>query len=113
MEFMGLFKMNDQDIMTAIQKNGFYIDQVEKTPERCLAAVRQNGLALQLIPKDIHSVALCLEAVKQNASAIKYVSRKIITNDICLEAVRSDGTVIAYSTYIPDEFRTKNYILMQ
>lgn len=106
-----VIKMNDQDIITAIQKNGLYIEQVEKTPERCLAAVRQNGLALQLIPKDLHSVALCLEAVKQNASAIKYVSRKIITDDICLEAVRSDGTVIAYSTFIPDEFRTKKLYL--
>ncbi|MDV2684001.1 DUF4116 domain-containing protein [Alkalihalophilus lindianensis] len=97
--------------MTAIKENGWYIDKVEKTPERCLEAVKQNGRILQFVPKNLHSVALCLEAVKQNASAIKYVSRKIMTVDICIEAVRNDGTIIAYSTYIPEEFRTKKLYL--
>ena len=103
--------ISDRDIMSAIQKNGWYIDKVEKTPERCLEAVKQNGRTLQLVPKGLHSTALCLEAVKQNASAIKYVSRKIMTDDICIEAVRNDGTIIAYSTYIPDKFRTKKLYL--
>lgn len=106
-----IITMSDRDIMSAIQENGWYIDKVEKTPERCLEAVKQNGRTLELIPKNLHSVALCLEAVKQNASAIKYVSRKIMTVDICIEAVRNDGTIIAYSTYIPDEFRTKKLYL--
>ncbi|MGN7940960.1 DUF4116 domain-containing protein [Virgibacillus sp. 6R] len=102
---------SDRDIMSAIQKNAWYIDKVEKTPERCLEAVKQNGRTLQLIPKNFHSLSLCLEAVKQNPSAIKYVSRKVMTPDICMEAVRNDGTIIAYSTYIPDEFRTKELYL--
>jgi len=106
-----IITISDRDIMSAIQENGWYIDKVEKTPERCLEAVKQNGRTLQLVPKKIHSVALCLEAVKQNALAIKYVSRKIMTDDICIEAVRNDGTIIAYSTYIPDEFRTKKLYL--
>lgn len=103
----GIITLSDQDIMLAIKENGFYIDNVEKTPERCLEAVKQNGRTLKLVPKRLHSVALCLEAIKQNASAIKYVSRRIMSIDICMEAVKSDGTIIKYSTYIPDEFRTK------
>lgn len=106
-----IITISDRDIMSAIQENGWYIDKVKKTPERCLEAVKQNGRTLQLVPKNLHSVALCLEAVKQNALAIKYVSRKIMTDDICIEAVRNDGTIIAYSTYIPDEFRTKKLYL--
>lgn len=47
-------KASGQDILSAFQKNGFYIDRVEKTPERCLAAVRQNGLALKVIPKSAY-----------------------------------------------------------
>ncbi|WP_092504724.1 DUF4116 domain-containing protein [Virgibacillus subterraneus] len=97
--------------MSAIQENGWYIDKVEKTPERCLEAVKQDGRTLRLIPKNLHSLALCLEAIKQNAIAIKYVSKKIMTDDICIEAVRNKGTIIANSTYIPDKFRTKKLYL--
>lgn len=71
-----IITISDRDIMSAIQEDGWYINKVEKTPERCLEAVKQNGRALQLVPKNLHSVVLCLEAVKQNASAIKYVSKK-------------------------------------
>lgn len=106
-----IISISDRDIMSAIQENGWYIDKVEKTPERSLEAVKQDGLTLKLIPKNLHSLALCLEAVKQNASAIKYVSRKIMADDICIEAVRNKGTIIANSTYIPDEFRAKKLYL--
>ncbi|MDT8862233.1 DUF4116 domain-containing protein [Alkalihalobacillus sp. MEB130] len=103
--------INDQEIISAIQENGWYIEKVEKTAERCLEAVKQDGCTLRLIPKRLHTLALCLEAVKQNASAIKYVSRKIMTDDICIEAVRNRGTIIANSRYIPDLFRTKKLYL--
>ncbi|WP_330502416.1 DUF4116 domain-containing protein [Peribacillus frigoritolerans] len=106
-----IITISDRDIISAIQENGWYLDKVEKTPERCLEAVKQNGLTLKSVPKNLHSVTLCLEAVKQNALAIKHVSRKVLTNDICIEAVRNNGTIIAYSTYIPDEFRTKKLYL--
>lgn len=106
-----IITISDRDIILAIQENGWYLDKVEKTPERCLEAVKQNGLTLKSVPKNLHSVTLCLEAVKQNALAIKHVSRKVLTNDICIEAVRNNGTIIAYSTYIPDEFRTKKLYL--
>lgn len=106
-----IITISDRDIISAIQENGWYIDKVEKTPERCLEAVKQDGRTLKSIPKNLHSVDLCFEAVKQNATAIKYVSKKIMTNDICIEAVRNNGTIIAYSSYIPDEFRTKKLYL--
>lgn len=102
---------SDQEIMPAIQENGWEISKEEKTPEKYLEDVKQNGRTLKLIPKNSHTITLCLEAVKQDASAIKYVSKKIMTDDICIEAVRNNGTIIAYSTYIPDEFRTKELYL--
>jgi len=106
-----IITINDREIMLSIKENGWYLDKVEKTPERCLEAVKQNGRTLELVPKNLQSVSLCIEAVKQNASAIKYVSKKIMNIDICMEAVRSDGTIIAYSTYIPEKFRTKKLFL--
>lgn len=107
----GFMTISDRDIISAIQENGWYIDKVEKTNERCLEAVKQDGRTLKSIPKNLQSVDLCFEAVKQNALAIKYVSKKILTNDICIEAVRNNGRIIGYSSYIPDEFRTKKLYL--
>lgn len=97
-------KMKDQDVIAAIQKNGMYIDRVEKTPERCLAAVKQNGHALKKIPKALHTVDLCHEAVKQNGLALEYISEKVLTNEICLEAVRKNGTALSY---VLDKFQTR------
>jgi len=37
----------------------------------CLAAVRQNGLALQYVKEQIEEI--CLAAVKQNGLALQYV----------------------------------------
>ncbi|MEM5678872.1 DUF4116 domain-containing protein [Bacillus paranthracis] len=67
---------SDQEIMPAIQENGWEISKEEKTPEKYLEDVKQNGRTLKLIPKNSHTITLCLEAVKQDASAIKYVSKK-------------------------------------
>jgi len=101
-------KKSDQDIITEIQKNGYYIDRVEKTPERCLAAVKQNGLVLKLIPKAIHTIDLCLEAVKQNGLALKYISKKVLTSEIYFEAVRNNGIALSY---VPDTFKTRELCL--
>ena len=43
----------------------------EQTVELCLAAVQQNGLALQYIKEQ--TLELCLAAVKQNNHALKLV----------------------------------------
>ena len=94
-------KTSNDDIMAAIQKNGFYIDRVEKTPDRCLAAVRQDGNALRVIPKALHTQELCSEAVKQNGQAVKYISKKVISYNICMEAVKNDGNALAF---VPEEF---------
>lgn len=107
-ELSTVVKMNDEQIMKAIQKNGTYIENVEKTPERCLAAVKQNGLTLQIIPKDIHTVDLCLEAVKQNGNAIRFVSPKILTYKICLEAIKNSCRALSY---IKEPFQTKELLL--
>ncbi len=95
---------NDHDIMNAIQEDGCYIEHVDKTPERCFAAVKQNGLTLQIIPKAMHTADMCLEAVKQNGYAVRYVSSKVLTYEICLEAVKNKSRVLAY---IPEKFQTE------
>jgi len=56
------------------------VDGVEEritvlTGKEALAAVKQDGYALQYVKKQ--SEAVCLEAVKQNGDALRYVDKNI------------------------------------
>ncbi|OMD73270.1 hypothetical protein BSK48_05215 [Paenibacillus odorifer] len=99
---------NEEDILSEIRKDGFYIERVEKTPERCILAVQQTGFALQAIPKSMHTPELCLEAVKQTGRAIFYISEDLMNMEICIEAVKNDGTALLY---VPKEFRNSELYL--
>jgi len=46
-----------------------------QTPEICLEAVKQDGMALQ--HAKIQTPEICLEAVKENKEAIKFVKEEI------------------------------------
>lgn len=99
-----------EDILSEIRKDGFYIEKVEKTPERCILAVQQTGFALQAIPKTKRTPELCLEAVKQTGGAIRYVPQDLMNNDICMEAVKNDSDGITIY-FVPKEFRSSELIL--
>jgi len=43
----------------------------KKTPEICLAAVQQNGLALEFV--NDQTPEICMAAVQQNELATKYI----------------------------------------
>jgi len=80
----------------------------------CLAAVKQDGLALEYIDKDTlkyvakdtaNYVDICLAAVKQNGNALKLVDRDMLEyvakntevyRDICFAAVKQDGLALEY-----------------
>ena len=63
-----------------------------QTPEICLAAVKQDGTALQYVKGQTPEI--CLEAVKQNGFALKYVKKQ--TAEICLAAVKQESAVLKY-----------------
>ena len=63
------------------------LDDVIQTPGICLAAVQQNGHALEYVRTQ--TLALCLAAVQQDGHALEYV--KTQTPAICLAAVQQDG----------------------
>lgn len=104
-ELIPISQMKEQDIIDAINKDSWFIDKVEKTPERCMAAVKQNGNALKCIPQRIHTVELCLEAVKNDGNSLRYVHKKILTYEICLEAVKNNGIALLY---VPDNIKNKD-----
>jgi hypothetical protein len=43
------------------------------TPELCMAAVQQNGMALRMISTEFQTLEIAIAAVKQNREAIRYV----------------------------------------
>ena len=63
-----------------------------QTPEIILAAVQQNGLALEYAKEQNHEI--CLAAVKQNGWALKDVKNQ--TADICLAAIKENGCAVEY-----------------
>ena len=58
-----------------------------QTPDICLAAVRQSGLALQLV--NAQTTEISLAAVQQCGIDLAYVKNQ--TSEICLAAVLCDG----------------------
>lgn len=62
----------------------------EQTPEICLAAVQQDGLALEFIKEQTPKI--CLAAVKEGGLALKYVKKQ--TPEICLAAVKENEAAL-------------------
>ena len=58
----------------------------------CMAAVKENGCALQYV-KD-QSEAVCMEAVKRNGCALQYVKDQ--SEAVCMEAVKGNGCALRY-----------------
>ena len=57
-----------------------------------MAAVEQNGHALQYVSEQTE--AICMAAVEQNGHALQYVSEQ--TEAICMAAVEQDGDALQY-----------------
>ena len=51
-----------------------------KTPEKCLAAVKKDGMKLDFVPEAFKTQELCFAAVEQNGIALRYAPKKIRKN---------------------------------
>jgi rubredoxin len=72
------------------------------TPERCLAAVRRNGLVLCDVPDKLKTPKLCQLAVQQDSDVFEYVPKEMITPELCHVAVQQDGRALRY---VPEELK--------
>jgi hypothetical protein len=80
--------------IAAVKQNGFALEFVPKdlmTTEVCLAAVYRYGCALEYVPESLKSAEMCLAAIRQNALALEYVPENLKTLELCLEAIREAG----------------------
>ena len=64
------------------------------TPERILAAVKSDGLAIQFLIEDQKTNEICLESVKQNGLAIAFIDEAKRTDEIKLEAIKQHWLAI-------------------
>jgi hypothetical protein len=81
--------------MDSIEKNGLNLQHIPvplRTPELCLAAVRQNGLALEFVRNQ--TPRICLEAVQQYGLSLYFVREQ--TEEICMAAVLKDPNSIKW-----------------
>ena len=67
--------------LAAVRKEGFsmllVMPESLKTTEICLAAVQDNGLALEFVSEELKTVEMCLAAVKNNAKALQFVPKTL------------------------------------
>jgi IMP cyclohydrolase len=68
----------------------------EQIEEICLAAVMQNGNALQFISNDRQTEAICLAAVSQNGLALKYTRDHLLTKEMCIIAISRNAFACQY-----------------
>jgi hypothetical protein len=84
---------NKKLCLAAVQQNGRALQYVQgQTPEMCMAAVQRHGYALPHVKEQ--TPELCLAAVQENGEALRYVKEQ--TPEICLAAVQQCGYALKY-----------------
>ena len=96
--------------LESVRKKGLLLEYVmDQTPEICLEAVKQCGLALRYVwlnryegdslkgDSDFSLIdyqTICLEAIKQNGMALQFIGNQ--TEEMCLIAVKQNGRALEY-----------------
>ena len=84
---IAVFGRQSEIYMAAVQQNGLALEHVkEQTPEICLAAVRQNGLALKFVKDKTSNIRMA--AVQQNGLALRFMRKKTVEE--CVAAIKQD-----------------------
>jgi hypothetical protein len=79
-------------------------EKKEESAEEALNAVKADSLlAFRITPEKDITAEMCLAAVKQNGEALQYVPEELRTAELCLAAVQDDGMALAY---VPEELQT-------
>jgi len=78
--------------LQALNFDGTLIQYMEQTAEFCLAAVKQNGLAIEFIQNQTKEV--CEAAINQNPLALQFIENQ--TNEICMIAVKKNPLALKY-----------------
>lgn len=72
-------------------------------PKLCLAAVQQNGFALEYVPESLKTWEVCFAAAKESQHALAFVQEELKTSDFCLAAVQRHGRALEF---VPEKLKT-------
>ena len=97
--------LNDFELLDSFLEN-------KMTEEICMAAVSQNGWALEYVPNELKTEEFCLAAVTQDGWSLYYVPKELKTEEICMAAVSQKFSALEY---VPNKLKQTfhNYILFQ
>jgi len=82
--------------LDAVRRDGLVLSQVSlihKTPELCLAAVQQNGLALRWVTRQ--TTDICMAAICQNGMALEHANHR--SRELCLAAIQQNGDALKFA----------------
>ncbi len=83
--------------MAAVQQNGRALQFAKKqTPEICMAAAQQDGRALKYVKPIFRTPEICMAAVQQNGHALQFVEPIFRTPEICMAAMQENGRALYY-----------------
>jgi hypothetical protein len=92
--------------LAAVRTDGYALELIERkyqTAEIQRAAIEQNGSAIQFVeehqPNDVY-----LEVVRQNGYNLRWVPKQLINYELCLEAIRNYGLALKH---VPDELKSE------
>ncbi len=80
-----------------------FVPEAMKTPDVCAVAVRNDGTALQFVPEKLRTPELCAATVRKDGRALEWVPEALKTPEMCLAAVRGGAWALKL---VPDELKT-------
>ena len=95
----GNFVVDQINVNDDSEKAKAWVESFVKTnefDEICLAAVSQNGSAVNYLKDEQRTPDVCLAAVSRDGHAVNYLKDELLTPDVCLAAVSQNGCVIRY-----------------
>ena len=94
--------------LSIVKRNGmqlyWMVPDKFKDTEMCLAAVHENGKALEYVPAEIIDRNICLTAIKSRSGILQLVPKKLRDSEICMIAIKAESWDI---NYVPDDILDK------
>ena len=90
---------NEEMCMIAVKNWGLVLQYVRKdlqTEEMCMIAVKNWGSSLKWVRSDLQTEEMCMIAVKQSSWNLVSVREDLQTQEMCGTAVRKDYKLIKY-----------------
>ena len=90
---------NEADALAALKQNGGALEYVPwslRSPEICRAAIKQNGGALEYVPWSLRSPEICRAAVEKNGLALEFAPWILLSAEICWAAVKQNAEALEF-----------------